>query len=193
VPLQKWEKICQCLGIMGAPESNLSLSAFKSTIASSPLRAVFNHWHGARQKHQLPVWSELSPASLASYVPTIWAFDYDRSTNEFTAFYAANSIVAGFAKSFLGTRLRDLHSGQAFEEAQATLLRVVSEPACCRWGGKLFKYEGKIVEGERIILPIGNKDQSPVGIVGASYYEHPGTHAAGNVELIHDVGDWCRL
>jgi hypothetical protein len=79
--------------------------------------------------------------------------------------------MVGFGKSFRGTPLRDLHSPTVFEVAQANFVCVITEPACCRWSGRLFRVGDQFIEGERILMPIGSDDLLPDGIFGASDFD----------------------
>jgi hypothetical protein len=123
----------------------------------------------------------------------IWAFNYTPVTGEFTARFARNIPVIGFGKSFQGTRLQDLHSPDVFETVRANFLRVLSEPACCRWSGRLFKVGDQIVEGERILMPMGSAISRPDGIFGASDFEFAVTRTPESLETIHDIADWGSL
>jgi hypothetical protein len=167
---------------------------FVSRIKSPALRAVARHWNQARGDRQMPSWDEIKLDTLGPQLGRIWAFDYDAGTSAFIGRLAGSNIMLGFGKSFLSTPLRDLHSAaHVFEECQANFLQIVSEPACCLWSGKLFRMGDKIVEGERLILPMGAGGKA-IGILGASDYQnYPLSRTPEHVELIHDSVDWCRL
>lgn len=167
-------------------------ASFTAGIKSPALRAIAQHWNQARKQEQMPSWSDLSPAVIAPHLGLIWAFRYDRSKGEFTARLAGNRMMVACGKSFRGTPLRDLHSPAVFQYAQAGLMRVVSEPACGRSNGPLFRADGKLTNGERIVMPLAT-DGEPDGALGASDYKHSFVTAARDIELIFDAVEWFML
>jgi hypothetical protein len=167
-------------------------SCFDGKIESPALRAIAGHWNEARKHRRMPAWSDLRPAALAPYFGLIWVFRYDRNTREFTARLAGNRMMVAFGKSFRGTPLRELHPPHFLPRAQAALMRVVSEPACCRSSGPLFKADGRITSGERIVLPLGADDQAD-GAFGASDYNRSIITVACNIESIYHAAEWFSL
>ena len=141
----------------------------------------------------MPSWSELNPATMAPHLGLVWAFKYDRATGDFTARLAGNRIMVGFGKSFRGTPLRELHPPRSFPRVHAAMLRVVSEPACYRSCGQLFKVDGRVIEGERIVLPLGTDESGVDGALGASDYDFSVNSASREVELLEDGVQWFSL
>jgi len=173
-------------------ETDEGFPAFRNAIQSPTLRAVADHWDRARAGRRMPSWAGLSPAKLGEHLSSVWAFDYDSGANLFTGRLAGSNIMVGIGKSFQGVALSELHPPRVFAEVQDYFLRAVHEPACCRWSGKLFRIDSKDIEGERIILPMGDGD-GPGGVLGASWYEYPIWRTPSGLELIHDIADWCAL
>lgn len=165
---------------------------FDAQIASPALRAIVHHWHQVRRQRKMPSWSELSPTALAPHLGLIWAFKYDRGTDDFTARLAGNRVMIGFGKSFRGTPLRELHAPAFFPRVHADMKRVVCEPACYRSFGPLFKADGRMVEGERIILPLGCDETGADGMLGASDYDLAFNGAAREIELL-GAPEWFAL
>jgi hypothetical protein len=174
-------------------ENASELSAFMSRIQSAELRAVLKLWDICRGRRRFPTWPQLDAQLHVLKTERIWAFSYNRITGDFTARFARNIPVIGFGKSFQGTRLQDLHYTDVFETVRANFLRVLTEPACCRWSGRLFKVGDQIVEGERILLPMGSAILRPDGIFGASDFDFAVTQTPERLETIHDIADWGSL
>jgi len=158
---------------------------FESGIVSPALRAIVQYWQKIRGDRLMPGWSDLSPNQLGPHLKLLWFFNFDRHAGEFTARLGSNRAMVGFRQSFRGTPLRDLHPPHIFELCQAHMIKVVSDPAAYRCSGKLFKAGSQIVEGERIMLPLGSDYSHGDGVLGATDFPmRPGT---GPVELL--VGD----
>jgi len=141
----------------------------------------------------LPAWSDVTPGASAPYLNCMWGFDRDPANGEFRGRLAGSTIMQSFGKSLLGTPLSQLHPSPAFETAQLVLTRSIAEPACSLWHGALYRVGDDVIEGERLILPMGAGAQA-TGLLGASDYQnYPVTRTPELVELIHDTADWLRL
>ena len=175
-------------------EQTSGFAAFREKVQAPALTALADDWDRFRRNRRMPTWGDFKPAPDAPYLDSMWAFDYDRAAGGFIGRFAGKGIMLGFGRSFLGTPLSALHAPHVLELARASFLKTVSEPACIRWSGKLFRMDEQTVEGERLILPIGADPQAPDGVLGASWYEgYPVSHTPKHVELLHDIADWCRV
>lgn len=175
-------------------EQASDFATFRARIRSPALRALADDWNAARGTRRMPFWDDVRPDATAPYLGSMWAFDYHRGSGEFTGRLAGSAIMQNFGRSFLGTSLRDLHTAPAFETAQAVLMRTVSEPACSRWSGGLYKIGDKIVEGERLLLPMGADAAHPDGVLGASQFDSfPLSHKHGQIVVMADIAEWYRI
>ncbi len=101
--------------------------------------------------------------------------------------------MVGFGKSFRGTPLRELHTPDSFGWIYAAMKRVVHEPACYRSIGPLFKADGQMIEGERVVLPLGNDETGADGMLGASHYDASFNSAADQIVLLEGNTQWLAL
>ncbi len=165
--------------------------AFLSRIQSPPLQAVAGHWLAARRDRRMPGWSDLSPSGMARHLTMVWAFKYDRARGEFTSRLAGNRIMTGFGRGFRGTPLKDLHPPHVFEIAQAHMTRLVSDPALYYCSGRLFKAGDRVVEGERIMMPLASDGSDGDGALGATAYESQ--NITGPVEVVVGNIEWFSI
>jgi len=176
------------------PTDSSAFAAFRDRIRSPMLRAMADDWNQARGKRRMPSWNEINPGITAPYLGSMWGFDRDRASGEFIGRLAGSHILQTFCRNFLGTPLRDLHHGHVFEVAHASLTRAVSAPACCRFSGKLFRTGGKLVAGERLLLPIGADPMRPDGVLGASCYgSYTPSRPPAPIEPLRGRPDWCPV
>ncbi len=175
-------------------EQTSGFAAFQHRIQAPALRALIEDWNKARRNRRMPSWGDFKPAADAPYLGGIWAFNHDRASGEFIGRLAGKNIMLGFGKSLLGTPLRALHPPHVYDQAHASFIGVISQPACLRFSGGLFKIGDKIVKGERLILPMGVDPEQPDGVLGASWYEgYPLQRTPDKAELLHERADWCAL
>jgi hypothetical protein len=170
----------------------MSFEHFTKSIASPALRVVAAHWGAVRGAAQMPSWEQLRPSQLSAQLFLVWAFKYDRSTGQFTGRLAGDRITRGFGKNFRGLPMQELHSPEIFPRIHRHMTRIVSEPVAYRGAGKLFRHGPRIIEGERVILPLASDGVHADGVLGASDYHYPHPDP-GPVELLSDREVWCLL
>lgn len=170
----------------------MSFEHFTNSIKSPALRAVAVHWAAARDMARMPSWEQLRPSQLAAQLSLVWAFKYDRATGHFTGRLAGNRITQGFGKNFRGLPMQELHPPEVFPMIHRHMTRIVSEPVAYRCAGQLFRHGSRVIEGERIILPLAGDGIHADGVLGASDYNHPHP-PKGPVELFSDREEWCPV
>ena len=69
----------------------------------------------------------------------------------------------------------------------------MSEPACYRSRGELFKASGSTVEGERVVLPLGADAAGADGALGASDFDFPVTALVRDIEVTLGDGEWLAI
>lgn len=174
----------------GAP----GFAAFQRKIQSPALRRLAEDWDAARGSRRMPSWDDIKPDPAAPYLGGIWAYDYHQGSGVFTARLAGSAIAVGYGRNYHGKSLAELYAPPVAEGVRAHLMRVISQPACALYSGKLFKTGDTIVEGERLILPMGADPEHPDGVLGASHYpSFPLSFAPEEVEFLSDTADWCKL
>lgn len=167
---------------------------FFDALTSPALRAVVAHWGAARGARAMPGWQQLQPARMARQLPIIWVYRYDAAAGQFTGRLAGDRITRGFAKSFRGTRLEDLHPATTLSAVQAYMTRVVREPSLYMCRGALFRQADRVAEGERIMLPLAGDGIHGDGVLGASDYHYPVANADyAPIELLTEGEQWHSL
>ena len=167
-------------------------AAFTGRIRSPALKALADDWDKARQGRRMPRWDEINPGLTAPYRGCMWGFDHENGA--FTGRLAGRHIMQAMGQNFLGTPLAAMHPPHVLGPAQAICARIVSDPACVLFTGNLFRDGEKLVQGERLVLPVGADPACPDGIVGASWYDnYPLARRPEQVNLLFDKADWCQL
>jgi hypothetical protein len=172
----------------------VNFEALHSAIESPALKAVVAHWHASRNDGQMPSWQRLRPSQIAQQLSIIWAYKFDRISLQFIGRLAGERISECFGKNFRGARLQDIHPQHGFEISHAAMSKVALTPAIYLCRGPLFKYMGRVVTGERIMLPLASDGHNSDGVLGASYYERqPIVGRGAPIEVISDNEVWATL
>ncbi len=169
----------------------MTFDAFLASIEAPALRAIAQHWNAARGSALLPPWEALRPEELSQQARLLWVYAYDPTTGKFTGRLSGEQITKSFGKSFHGLPLELAHTGAIYLWVHQALTRVVTGPAVYRSSGKLYRQAGRIIEGERIALPLGSDGQRGDGIIGASWFVDP--YLDGPIELLAENESWCPL
>jgi hypothetical protein len=168
-------------------------NAFHGRMRSPSLQAVARHWNMARGTRRMPSWSDLQPDGIAPHLGFLWGYDYDPAAEIFTGRLSGSNIVQGFGRTFLGASLQTLYQPHVVEILQSVLIRIVSEPACVRFSGNLFRAGEQVFQGERLMLPMGADADHPDGVLGVSHWDDTVAPASDSFEVLFDRADWCKV
>lgn len=172
----------------------MDFEALHSAIESPSLKAVAAHWQASRSGTQLPSWQRLKPSQIAQHLSIVWAYRFDRISRQFIGRLAGDRISECFGKNFRGTKLQDIHPPHGFAISHAAMSKVALTPAIYLNRGPLFKYMGRVVTGERIMLPLASDGRTCDGVLGASQYPRlPFIGKDALVEVISDDEVWTAL
>jgi hypothetical protein len=169
----------------------MDFDAFLASIESPALRAIAQVWDAARGPALLPAWDALRLEELPQQARLLWVYAYDPGTGKFTGRLSGEQITNSFGKSFRGLPLELAHTGAIYLWVHQALTRVVTGPFAYRSSGRLYKQAGRIIEGERIALPLASDGRTGDGIVGASWFMDP--YLEGPIELMAENESWCPL
>lgn len=167
--------------------------AFHGRMKSIALQTVARHWNKARGTRRMPSWNDLQADCIAPHLGFIWAYDYDRADEVFTGRLSGSNIMMGFGRNFLGAPLHALYQPRVAEIMQSLLVRIVSEPACVRFSGNLFRIGEHVFQGERLMLPMGSDADHPDGVLGVSHWDDIVISTPENFEVLFDRADWCKI
>mgnify|MGYP000953464382 FL=1 len=174
--------------------SVVNFEALHSAIESPSLKAVAAHWQAARSGSEMPSWQRLRPSQIAQYLSIVWAYRFDRINRQFIGRLAGDRISECFGKNFRGARLQDIHPPHGFEISHAAMSKVALTPAIYLNRGPLFEYMGRVVSGERIMLPLASDGRSCDGVLGASHYQRPAFFGKdAPIQVISDNEVWTAL
>src|SRR3569833_1615138 len=114
----------------------------------------------------MPSWQRLKPSQIAQHLSIVWAYRFDRISRQFIGRLAGDRISECFGLLFRGARLQDIHTHHGFENSHAAMSRVALTPASYLNRGPRFQYMGRVVTGERIMLPLSSDGCICDGVLG---------------------------
>lgn len=168
-----------------------SWDGFLGSMQSEILKTIVRHWDAARGANPLPAFDHLRLSSLSAPINRMWVYRYDRLTRRFTGRLASDEIAKAFGKNFQGLPLEEAHSAQTYLWVHGVLTRVVTAPAIYRSSGNLYRQAGRLIQGERIGLPLADDGIHADGVLGVSDFPDP--HLQGPFELLNENEAWLPL
>ncbi|HVO02075.1 MAG TPA: PAS domain-containing protein [Candidatus Cybelea sp.] len=148
----------------------MSFQAFLDSIHAAELRAVALHWNTARSNRAMPAWRDIDPVAIGPHLRYVWAWKYDAAHDTFSGRLAGEEIDRAFGKSLRGVPMTEFFSPEAFSVAFPRHRRVATEPCFMHGEGLVFVHVGRLLVGERIIMPLAEDGVHGDGIVGATIY-----------------------
>jgi hypothetical protein len=127
----------------------------------------------------MPAWADIDPTEMPSALPNIWAWSYDRESEEFRGRIAGEAIRSIFRRPIAGMPMRDYFQAWNYERIVHRYRRAVLTPAIGFERGIVFQLEEHYAIGARIILPLASDGVHCDGLVGATTYDLYPTHLAG--------------
>ena len=148
----------------------MSFADFHQDILSPDLQAIAQHWETARGNKRMPAWSDIDPAAIGRRLRYVWAWRYDRGTDDFICRLAGEDIVRAFGKSPRGKKMTEFFAPETYTAFMPWHRRVMGEPAFLHGAGKVYSRIDRNFTGERIMLPLSEDGKTGDGILGATLY-----------------------
>lgn len=168
-----------------------SLDGFIESMQSVALQKIVRHWDTVRGPNLLPSFEQLQLPSLSDQINRMWVYRYDNAGKRFTGRLSGDAITKAFGKNFRALPLEDALSARDYLWVHNCLTRIVTEPAIYRAGGNLYRQAGRLIEGERVGLPLADDGVHGDGVLGVSDYRDP--HLEGAFELLNEDERWLTL
>jgi hypothetical protein len=148
----------------------MGFQTFFNAIQSEALRALARQWAAARGDRCMPAFRDIDPVGIGRHLRYVWAWKYDRATENFTGRLAGEEIDRAFGKSLRGMRMTEFYAPDVYAVVFPRHRRVVTEPCFFHGTGMVFARTGYTMAGERISLPLSEDGSTGDGIIGGTFY-----------------------
>lgn len=151
------------------------------------LRRLVEYWHDCRGLHLVTRRADLDITRLASLLPHVFLYDYNRDTRDLTLRLAGEEIRRLLPNSKPGTPLAQIMPADSFAAVQDRYRRVCEEPAIMVASGRVFLRMGGTGIGERVLLPLADAEGRVHQMLGATLYQLGDTTPDGRQFSREDV------
>lgn len=139
-----------------------------SHVVDPRLMRLLDHWLALRAGGSLPRRGDLDALAIPTVLPIIWICDYLPTENTFRHRLAGEDANAIFGMSLRGKRLEEVLHPDRVDATRQLLTQVVQDKVIMHRVGVFYQRRGRVLFGERLILPLKSDDGSGDLIVGAT-------------------------
>lgn len=151
----------------------MSFTELTDKISIASVRNVANHWNDVRGSRRMPAWSDIQPRAIIKQLPFIWSWKYDIKTDTFVGRLAGERIAQALGGNLGGQEAESFFKGRGGSNIVDRMRRVIEDPCYFFGKGAVFKHTGRIVTGERVVLPLSENGETADGVFGITIYEDP--------------------
>jgi hypothetical protein len=155
-------------------------------LADERLRSLYEYWVAlARAADGLPQVQAFDPLHLPRLLSNLWILEVVADTQRFRMRLAGESINAVYGRNVGGQYFSDV-----FQPSEVALMverytRTLTEPAIVRAIGTVYVAAGRLIQGERLALPMLGRSGLTDTMLGATFYDER-TVEPGAVHVLHN-------
>jgi hypothetical protein len=141
-------------------------------LADARLRSLYEYWHALGvAAGGLPQVQALDPLHLPRLLSNLWILEVAPDTQRFRMRLAGESINAVYRRNIGGQYFSDV-----FQPSEVALMverysRTLTEPAIVRAIGTVYVAAGRLIQGERLALPMLGRSGYTDTMLGATFYD----------------------
>jgi hypothetical protein len=141
-------------------------------LADERLRSLYEYWVAlGRAAGGLPPLQSFDPLHLPRLLSNLWILEVAQDTHRFRMRLAGESINAVYRRNIGGQYFSDV-----FQSSEVALMverysRALGEPAIVRATGAVYVAAGRLMQGERLALPMLGRSGLTDIMLGATFYD----------------------
>jgi len=129
---------------------------------------VLDMWLAVGSAERPPSRRDLMPEAIASVLADTWLMDYVPETQRLRYRLVGENIGARYAFPLVGKHLDDTIAPEARERVVGYFRACVERPAVSMVLGRLYHEWDRPGYGERLLLPLIDRDGRPEGLIGVT-------------------------
>jgi len=138
----------------------------RSYLAQGGSLAALDAWLAASGLDRPPERRDLKPEAMAGLLPDIWLMDYEAESGRLRYRLAGENIRARYDFFLVGKYLDEILSPSAKDYVLRYFMACVEKPAICLAIGRLYHEWEKPGYGERVLLPLIDREGQAEGLFG---------------------------
>ena len=155
-------------------------------LADERLRLVYGYWHAlAMAAGGLPSVQAFDPLRLPRLLSNLWILEVAADTRRFRMRLAGESINAVYRRNIGGQYFSDVFQASEVALMVERYTRTLTEPAIVRAIGAVYVAAGRLIQGERLALPMIGRGGLTDTMLGATFYDER-TVEPGAVHVLHN-------
>jgi len=148
-------------------------SPFDSPVAFhySQTRRLAAWWWESRGNLSLPRKNALEPLAIPDLLPFVWITEHDPEADRFVYRLVGEEIRARYDTPLKNQGVRDIFAPEDAAHIRRVMHRVVQTPCAYHHMGAIYETHDRVGFGERLLLPLGDRDGRASHLLGISLYD----------------------
>lgn len=140
-------------------------------LSDDRLKSLYRYWRELGQAADgLPSVQSFDPLHLPRMLPNIWIAEIAPDTHRFRMRLAGEDINAIYGRNVGGHYFADLFQASDLPTIVERYTRALHEPAVFHATGAVYAAAGRMVDGERLALPMLGRSGTTDTMMGATVY-----------------------
>ena len=162
-------------------------------LADARLQSLYEYWAAlGRAAGGLPSIQAFDPLHLPRLLSNLWILEVAHDTQRFRMRLAGESINSVYRRNIGGQYFSDVFQSSEVALMVARYTRTLTEPAIVRAIGAVYVAAGRLIQGERLALPMVGRTGFTDTMLGATFYDErtvePGAvHVLSNEPTFYPV------
>ena len=136
------------------------------------LAGLFAYWLARRRDRPMPEFGDIDPIDIPNLLPFLWIHDHDPATDRFRCRLMGEAARSAYDAKVTGRDVEDIISSAAYPVVAERYRAVLSIPAVGHGIGRIYGHTiGRVGDGERLYLPLGDDQGRSRMILGATVYK----------------------
>ena len=138
--------------------------------SSNQIVRLFSYWTDLRNGGSVPTLADLDPAHVTDLLPNIWMAGWQDDAEDFVYRIAGDAILSANARPMHRRSLQEIYPAGLASLLRERYTRLCAEPCVYHSVGTIYTLIGRYGLGERLVLPLLDRDgQTPV-VLGCCDY-----------------------
>ncbi|MCB9947056.1 MAG: PAS domain-containing protein [Rhodospirillaceae bacterium] len=141
-------------------------------VADPILRRFLRYWLDKRGSRAMPARQDIDPTDVPWALSRIWLAEVLRDPLTVRYRLAGEDVRAIFDRRLTGLCLEDVFPASQVALVRASFSRVILGREIVHQSGTVYKQAGKVVDGERLMLPLSSDGETVDFVIGVSVYSY---------------------
>lgn len=153
--------------------------------SSDRIGRLFSYWTDLRDGGSVPTLTDFDPLHLPDLLPNLWMAGWQQDAKDFVYRVAGDAILNTHARPMHRRSLQEIYPGRLGDHLRDRFTRLCAEPCLFHSVGTVYILISRYGVGERLILPLRDRDGVTPVVLGCTDYHVVASAGARAAEYPH--------